>query len=242
MEIEVIRSNRKTIGVQITADKLIIKAPDKATNEDINMFLLKNKNRIDSYLREIQLKKEIQSKYHKLTSDEVHTLAEKASVIIPQRVAYYAPLIGVDYGKITIRNQKSKWGSCSSKGNLNFNCLLMLTPQEVIDSIVVHELCHRKEMNHSDKFYTEVLRVFPDYWKWDSWLKDNGDILMAMMGNTKTKEKIKVQVIVLGGWVFYISNEADKLDDHKSGKWMYYFSDKDYASKVCKEAVSILSL
>lgn len=68
------------------------------------------------------------------------------------------------------------------KGNLNFNCLLMLTPPEVIDSVVVHELCHRKEMNHSDKFYSEVLRVFPDYWKWDRWLKDNGNILMAMMG------------------------------------------------------------
>ena len=75
----------------------------------------------------------------------------------------------------------SKWGSCSGKGNLNFNCLLMLTPPEVIDSVVVHELCHRKEMNHSDKFYEEVLKVFPDYWTWDKWLKDNGDLLMKRM-------------------------------------------------------------
>jgi predicted metal-dependent hydrolase len=57
----------------------------------------------------------------------------------------------------------------------------MLAPQEVIDSVVVHELCHRKEMNHSDRFYAEVLRVFPDYHKWDKWLKDNGSILMSLM-------------------------------------------------------------
>ncbi|HAG68814.1 MAG TPA: metal-dependent hydrolase, partial [Lachnospiraceae bacterium] len=60
------------------------------------------------------------------------------------------------------------------KGNLNFNCLLMLTPQEVIDSVVVHELCHRKEMNHSARFYEEVLKVFPQYNVWDRWLKENG--------------------------------------------------------------------
>ena len=59
--------------------------------------------------------------------------------------------------------------------------LNMLTPPEVIDSVVVHELCHRKEMNHSDKFYAEVLRVFPEYWKWDKWLKKNGSLLMMRM-------------------------------------------------------------
>lgn len=82
----------------------------------------------------------------------------------------------------TIRRQKSRWGSCSNKGNLNFNCLLMLTPPEAIDSVVVHDLCHRKEINHSDKFYAEVLRVFPMYWEQDKWLKENGDILMTMLG------------------------------------------------------------
>lgn len=109
---------------------------------------------------------------------EIQELADQAVKVIPQRVAYYAPKIGVDYGRITIRNQKTRWGSCSANGNLNFNCLLMLTPSEVIDSVVVHELCHRKEMNHSDRFYAEVLRVFPDYWKWNRWLKENGGQLM----------------------------------------------------------------
>ena len=115
------------------------------------------------------------------TMAEIRDLADKALKVIPERVRYYAPKIGVTYGRITIRNQRSKWGSCSSKGNLNFNCLLMLTPPEVIDSVVVHELCHRKEMNHSEKFYSEVLRVFPGYWEWDKWLKENGDLLMKRM-------------------------------------------------------------
>ena len=74
------------------------------------------------------------------------------------------------------------WGSCTAKGNLNFNCLLMLTPPEVLDSIVVHELCHRKHMNHSAEFYAEVLRVYPDYRKWEKWLKENGKRLIAQMG------------------------------------------------------------
>ena len=108
------------------------------------------------------------------TQEELQVLAEKAVRVIPERVRYYAPIIGVDYGRITIRSQKTRWGSCSSKGNLNFNCLLMLTPLEVIDSVVVHELCHRKYMNHSKDFYAEVERVFPDYQKWNKWLKENG--------------------------------------------------------------------
>ena len=93
-----------------------------------------------------------------LSEEDMKALADKAVRIIPERVRYYAPLIGVTYGRITIRNQRTRWGSCSAKGNLNFNCLLMLAPPEVLDSVVVHELCHRKEMNHSKQFYEEVRR------------------------------------------------------------------------------------
>ncbi len=116
-----------------------------------------------------------------LTGEELHALTEKALTCIPERVKFYAPQIGVTYGRITIRNQKTRWGSCSAKGNLNFNCLLMLTPPEVIDSVVVHELCHRKEMNHSNRFYAEVLRILPDYWKWHGWLKEHGEAIMRRM-------------------------------------------------------------
>ena len=181
MEFEVIRSNRKSMAVEIKLNKLIIRAPMQATNEDINAFMLKNKAWIEKHLAKAQAQQQAGASVKKLTMDEIRKLADKAVEIIPERVKYYAPLVGVTYGRITIRIQRSKWGSCSSKGNLNFNCLLMLAPPEVIDSVVVHELCHRKEMNHSDRFYAEVLRVFPDYHKWDKWLKDNGTILMGLM-------------------------------------------------------------
>ena len=117
----------------------------------------------------------------KLTAEEIRALAAKALEVIPKRVAYYAPLMGETYNRITIRNQKTRWGSCSSKGNLNFNCLLMLCPPEVIDSVVVHELAHRREMNHSKRFYAHVLRVYPDYYKWNKWLKENGPALIRRM-------------------------------------------------------------
>ena len=94
---------------------------------------------------------------------------------------FYAEKIGVTYGRITIRNQKTRWGSCAANGNLNFNCLLMATPVEVIDSVVVHELCHRRHMNHSKEFYGEIYRVYPDYDKWNKWLKDNGGLLIKRM-------------------------------------------------------------
>ena len=118
-----------------------------------------------------------------LTRDDIKRLGKQALKLIPERVAYYAPLVGVKYGRITIKNYKSKWGSCYGKSNLKFNSFLMLVPPEALDSVVVHELCHILQRNHSDKFYAEVLRVFPDYWKWDAWLDDHGEILDRMEDN-----------------------------------------------------------
>ena len=116
-----------------------------------------------------------------LTLDKIKALADQALEIIPTRVEYFARIIGVTYGNITIRNQKTRWGSCSSKGNLNFNCLLMFAPPEVLDYVVVHELCHRKQMNHSKAFWAEVEKVFPDYKKSIKWLKEEGSQIMYMV-------------------------------------------------------------
>ena len=100
--------------------------------------------------------------------------------MIPERVEYFAKVIGVTYGKITVRNQKTRWGSCSSKGNLNFNCLLMLAPPEVLDYVVVHELCHRKQMNHSKAFWLEVEKVLLNYKEVRKWLKEEGSQMITL--------------------------------------------------------------
>ena len=115
------------------------------------------------------------------SEQDIHDMAQKALEAIPERVKFYAEKLGVTYGRITIRNQRTKWGSCTSKGNLNFNCLLMAAPPEVLDSVVVHELCHRLHMNHSKEFYTAIYSVFPDYDRWNKWLKDNGSLLIRRM-------------------------------------------------------------
>ena len=112
------------------------------------------------------------------TQEEIKRFTLQAKLDIPKRVEFYAEKIDVTYNKITIRSQHTLWGSCSSKGNLNFNCLLVLLPDEIIDSIVVHELCHREHMNHSAKFYAEIDKVFPDYKKCHLWLKQNGGMYL----------------------------------------------------------------
>ena len=178
---KVIRSKRKTLAIQITGDGVIVRAPYAVSKAQIDSFVEAHAAWIEKQKQKLEAR--ASSPVDRLSEDEIRELADRALRYIPERVAYYAPKVGVSYGRVTIRNQKSRWGSCSAKGNLNFNCLLMLTPPEVIDSVVVHELRHRKEMNHSGKFYEEVLRVFPDYHKWNQWLKKNGtDIMRRMTG------------------------------------------------------------
>lgn len=177
MEYELIRSARKTLSIEIRNGRVLVRAPLNVTDREINRFLDQHNDWIEKHLAQAQSVPDAE----KLTMEEIHQLADKALEVIPERVRYYAPLVGVSYGNITIRNQRTKWGSCSRKGNLNFNCLLMLTPSEVLDSVVVHELCHIKHMNHSKDFYAEVLRVFPNYRNAEKWFKENGSALMRRM-------------------------------------------------------------
>ena len=166
MKVTVIRSNRKTVAIQVNSDlSVTVRAPRSASEKDIEEILKKKEAWISKHIEKIKETKErVEAEpTEKLTREKVIALAEEALKVIPERVEYFAKVIGVTYGKITIRNQKTRWGSCSSKGNLNFNCLLMLAPPEVLDYVVVHELCHRKQMNHSKAFWLEVEKVLPDY-------------------------------------------------------------------------------
>ena len=183
MKVTVIRSNRKTVAIQVNSDlSVTVRAPRSASEKDIEEILKRKEAWISKHIEKIKKTKERleAESTEKLTREKVIALAEEALKVIPARVEYFAKVIGVTYGKITIRNQKTRWGSCSSKGNLNFNCLLMLAPPEVLDYVVVHELCHRKQMNHSKAFWSEVEKVLPDYKEARKWLKEEGSQMITL--------------------------------------------------------------
>ncbi|MCR5208295.1 MAG: M48 family metallopeptidase [Eubacterium sp.] len=180
MNYEIIRSRRKTAAIQIKDGKVVVRAPYFLSEKRIAGLVEDKAAWIKKHLDRYEKAKTHQGS-EALTQSQLDGLYRKAKEYIPERAAYYSRIIGVEYNRITIRSQKTKWGSCSAKKNLNFNCLLMLTPPEVIDSVVVHELCHLKEMNHSKRFYNEVLKAYPEYKKYNKWLKENGTAILSRL-------------------------------------------------------------
>lgn len=176
--IKVIRSSRKTVSIELKPDTILVRAPRRISEKEINRILQDKQAWIEKHRKKLQEQQAEYGNQKPYTAEELQALVRKAKEVIPEKVKQYAAFIGVDYKKITIRCQRTLWGSCSGSGNLSFNCVLMLLPDEVVDSIVVHELCHRKHMNHSAAFYNEVLSVYPEYRKWERWLKENGRIYL----------------------------------------------------------------
>ena len=122
MKVQVIRSNRKTIGLEVRADEsVILRAP---------------------------------------AVDEISDVEWKSILgEFTERVNHFCKVMDVTVGRITIRNQKTRWGSCSSKGNVNFNYI----PRELMDYVIIHELSHRRHMNHSAEFWQEVEKYCKTY-------------------------------------------------------------------------------
>ena len=178
-EVSVIRSGRKTVSIQVKPNEVIIRAPMRMKEKEIEKFVESKRNWIEKHLKSLSEKQKSLENIEPYSDEEISSFVKKAKEIIPKKVEFYAEKIGVTYNRITIRCQRTRWGSCSSKGNLNFNCLLVLLPDEIIDSVIVHELCHRKHMNHSAKFYEEVEKVFPEYRKCHEWLNRNGSKYMS---------------------------------------------------------------
>lgn len=158
---EWVRSRRKTVVIQIREDGgVVVRTPYSVSRRQVEQFLEERQAWI---LKNRQTMKEAQNQKTVITEEMRKAGIQKAKEIFPERVEYYAQTMGISYGRITIREQKTRGGSCSSKGNLNFNWKLTLLPMELLDYVVVHELAHRREMNHSKAFWEIVEQVLPDY-------------------------------------------------------------------------------
>ena len=189
VEFSVVRSDRRTIGIEIGKNGPKLRLPQRASERSAVQFVKSHANWVLSHLERRGANADVNADDagtgtgtdNKLTPAELEALKRRARAAIPARVAFYAPQLGVRPARITIKAQHTRWGSCSKAGNLNFNCLLMLTPPEVLDSVVVHELCHLLEMNHSKRFYDRVERVFPRYKECRKWLVVNGVRLLEML-------------------------------------------------------------
>lgn len=177
-----IRSNRKSCAISIAADgRITVRVPLRTKESEI-LRLLTGKQHwiITKYLE--QLDKQAAKPVSGLTDTQREALTKRyvaaAKEYIPKRAAYFQQFTGGIYHHITIRDQKTRWGSCSARGTLSFNWRLMLAPPAVLDYVVVHELCHLTHMDHSAAFWQAVETVCPDYRSTRQWLKEHGHELV----------------------------------------------------------------
>jgi len=216
---KIIRSKRRTVSIEVhPRGEVIVRAPKRASKQDINDFIedkiqwiKKTLLRFKNHFPKIEEKKFITDEqflylgnsyplqivddnHNPFVFDEhfkVTTTAQpqakqlfttwyqqKAHEILQERISHFAPLLAVNYQRMRLSNATKRWGSCSAKGSINFNWRLVMAPLPVIDYVVVHELAHLREMNHSSRFWQLVGSILPDYAEQRAWLQKFGEILV----------------------------------------------------------------
>ena len=160
MEYKVVFSKRKTIAITILEGVPVVKAPIGTNKKVIGEIIEKHANWIDRHVA-IQNKKA--TIFNNLTESDIKRIRKEARIYFTERTAFYAKIMCINYGRITITSAKKRFGSCSSEGNISFSYRLMLYPEAAREYVIVHELAHRKEMNHSKAFYAIIENVLPDY-------------------------------------------------------------------------------
>lgn len=169
MKYEIHYSSRKTISIKITRDaQVVVLAPYHTDKNKIEELVCKHEQWILSHLEKME--KRVQAT-PELTDEEIKRLKREAKVCLTAMVERFSKFMDLNYGRITISSAKSRFGSCSSEGNLSFSYRCILYPIEVQEYIVVHELSHLVHMNHSKEFYKLVASVLPDYKKRVQYLK-----------------------------------------------------------------------
>lgn len=156
----------------------MVRAPMRTPGYEIERFIEEKDAWIRKHMEKAEDRLRKEKDIEPVGRWELKDLKEEALRVMPGKVRHYADILGVTYGRINVRNQKTLWGSCSVKGNLSFNCMLMKAPERVVDYVIVHELCHRLEMNHSGRFWALVGSVIPDYKECRRWLRDEGSLYL----------------------------------------------------------------
>ena len=175
IEIEIVRSRRRTIALQLAGEhRLLVRAPHLCSERRIRAFVESQRAWIRRQAARLRAEREASPLDHVLTEAELSRMTKDLRKKLADRLPVFAERIGTTYGRVAVRRQKTRFGSCSSKGNLNFNCVLALMPDAILDYVIVHELCHRIEMNHSPAFWAQVASVLPDYRTRRKWLRDHG--------------------------------------------------------------------
>ena len=159
---ELIRSRRKTLALEITRDcRVLVRAPMRLSQNRIDAFVDTHADWIALHLE--RQRQKAASAPPPPTEDEITALKAKARAVLPEKVAFWSQTMGVTPTGLKITTARKRYGSCSGRNSLCFSCFLMQYPEEAIDLVVVHELCHIKVKNHSPEFYALLSRYLPDH-------------------------------------------------------------------------------
>ncbi len=159
-EYNIVFSKRKTLGITVKGDNVTVRAPYRTAKSIIYKFLTDHEEWV---LRALEKQKIKAAHSPKINPEEEQSLRKAAKEYFNCKTKEYADIMGLKYGRITITSAKTRFGSCSNKGNICFSYRLMAYPEAAREYVIVHELCHLVEMNHSKKFYALVERYLPDY-------------------------------------------------------------------------------
>ena len=160
---ELIRTKRKTLALYVRQDgRIEVRAPLKTSKAYIDGFVTKKQDWITSTQNKLNERHSVK-KIIQLTQQEEAKYKKQAGAFFQQKCQFFAEQMGLHHRSVKVNGARTRWGSCNRKGDINFTYRLIFAPEELIDYVVVHELAHTKEMNHSANFWTIVEQIMPDY-------------------------------------------------------------------------------
>lgn len=162
-EYELIRSKRKTLALYVRQDgRVEVRAPLRTSKAYIDGFVEKKLDWIEN-TRSRLVARQTAKKTIQLTEKEAAQYKKQAKAYLQQKCSCFSEIMGLCHGEVKINSAKTRWGSCNRKGDINFTYRLLFAPEDLVDYVVVHELAHLKEMNHSHRFWSVVEQTMPDY-------------------------------------------------------------------------------